>query len=310
MANIFRVVKDKNYTIVNNEYLKNKNLRVDSIGLLTIILSLPSDFNITMKGLISLTHQKANYRAIKAMLDNLKENGYLEITKLRDEKGHFFFDYIFFESNRLNPLYTFYIVDDANQSVINDNKTNSPPPTNPPTTGTTFPKLIIPVSPNLVMNLNPTFLLMVVRAFPCIFSTIATPNLLANFIPELFNISVAADPVKQAYINVWTWSECISYPPIFAIAQHILNWTYITLVIFAGNVAIIVAIPPNEVKNPDVPHLTVELFIKWKNKISSKFENYNNDLVISKIEAYVTEKELLFEDALNNLPEYNYYLNA
>ena len=132
MANIFRVVKDKNYTIVNNEYLKNKNLRVDSIGLLTIILSLPSDFNITMKGLISLTHQKANYRAIKAMLDNLKENGYLEITKLRDEKGHFFFDYIFFESNKLNPLYTFYIVDDVNQSVVNDNKTNSPPPTNPP----------------------------------------------------------------------------------------------------------------------------------------------------------------------------------
>ena len=97
MANIFRVVKDKNYTVVNNDYLKNKNLRVDSIGLLTIILSLPSDFNITMKGLISLTHQKANYRLIKVMLDNLKENGYLEITKLRDEKGHFFFDYIFFE---------------------------------------------------------------------------------------------------------------------------------------------------------------------------------------------------------------------
>lgn len=68
MANIFRVVKDKNYTIVNNEYLKNKNLRVDSIGLLTVILSLSSDFNITMKVLISLTHQKANFRTIKVML--------------------------------------------------------------------------------------------------------------------------------------------------------------------------------------------------------------------------------------------------
>ena len=98
MANIFRVVKDKNYTIINNDFL----------------------------------HQKANYRAIKAMLDNLKENGYLEITKLRDEKGHFFFDYIFFESNKLNPLYTFYVVDGTNQSVINDNNTNYPPPTNPP----------------------------------------------------------------------------------------------------------------------------------------------------------------------------------
>lgn len=39
MANIFRVVKDKNCTIVNNEYLKNKNLRVDSIGLLTAKLN-------------------------------------------------------------------------------------------------------------------------------------------------------------------------------------------------------------------------------------------------------------------------------
>ena len=66
------------------------------------------------------------------MLDNLRDNGYLETNKLQDEKGHFYFDYIFFESNRLNPLYNFNIVDDVNQSVLNDNKTNSPPPTNPP----------------------------------------------------------------------------------------------------------------------------------------------------------------------------------
>ncbi len=132
MANIFRVIKDKNYTIVNNEYLRNKNLKVESIGLLTIILSLPPDFNITMKGLISLTHKKANYRAIKLMLDNLKENGYLEITKLRDEKGQFFFDYIFFESNKLNPLYNYYIVGRDDNHVINDDKNNIPPLTNLP----------------------------------------------------------------------------------------------------------------------------------------------------------------------------------
>ena len=132
MANIFRVVKDKNYTVINNEYLKNKNLKVESIGLLTIILSLPPDFNITMKSLISLTHKKANYRAIKSMLDNLKDNGYLEINKLRDEKGQFFFDYIFFESNKLNPLYTFCIVGRDDNNVINDNKSSIPPPTNPP----------------------------------------------------------------------------------------------------------------------------------------------------------------------------------
>lgn len=132
MANIFRVVKDKNYTIINNEYLKNKKLKVESIGLLTIILSLPPTFKITMKSLISITNEKTNYRKIKMILDNLKENGYLEITKQKDEKGQFFFDYIFFESNTLNPLYTFYMADEANKSVENIDKSNSPLLTNSP----------------------------------------------------------------------------------------------------------------------------------------------------------------------------------
>lgn len=56
--------------------------------------------------------------------------------------------------------------------------------------------------------------------------------------------------------------------------------------------------------------LAIDLFHKWKDKISNKFKKYKSDLVISKIEAYITEKELLFEDALNNIPEYNHYLNA
>lgn len=56
--------------------------------------------------------------------------------------------------------------------------------------------------------------------------------------------------------------------------------------------------------------LAIDLFIEWKNKIFNKFKNYSSDLVTSKIEAYITDKELLFEDALNNIPEYNHYLNA
>ena len=109
MANIFRVVKDKNYTVVNNDYLKNKNLRVDSIGLLTIILSLPSDFNITMKGLISLTHQKANYRAIKVMLDNLKENGYLKSEVVSPSNKEKCEAYLIIDKNDSNDMFKAYI---------------------------------------------------------------------------------------------------------------------------------------------------------------------------------------------------------
>ena len=132
MANIFRVIKDKNYTIVSNEYIKDKNLKLESIGLMTLIISLPPDFKVTMKSLISLTNQKHNYRSIKQILDNLKDNGYLVINKQRDEKGHYYFDYIFFESNKLNPLHNFYIVENTNQEVTNINNSNSPLPTNQP----------------------------------------------------------------------------------------------------------------------------------------------------------------------------------
>lgn len=130
MANIFRVIKDKNYSIVSNDYIRDKNLKLESIGLLTIVLSLPPDFKVTMNSLMSVTNK--NYRSIKNILNDLKDNGYLIVNKQRDEKGYFFFDYIFFESKRLNPLYTFYPVDNSNQPVENASQTNYPLPTNEP----------------------------------------------------------------------------------------------------------------------------------------------------------------------------------
>lgn len=48
------------------------------------------------------------------------------------KKDNSFFDYIFFESNKLNPLYNFYIVDNNKKSIININKNDNPPPANSP----------------------------------------------------------------------------------------------------------------------------------------------------------------------------------
>ena len=131
MSNVFRVIKDKNYTVISNEYLRDKNLRLESIGLMTIILSLSSDYKITMDSLLKLT--KENYRTIKLILKELKSNGYVEINKQRDEKGHYYFDYIFFESNKLNPLHTFCKMDNVNNSNIKSNEiSNIPSSTLPP----------------------------------------------------------------------------------------------------------------------------------------------------------------------------------
>ena len=118
--------------IINNDYLRDKNLRLESIGLLTVILSLPNDYRINMNNLIKIT--KENYRTIKLILKELNENGYVQINRQRDEKGHFYYDYIFFESKKLNPLYKKHIPVNNTFSVINTNENCNKPIINLPPT--------------------------------------------------------------------------------------------------------------------------------------------------------------------------------
>ena len=45
MAQIFRVEKTKNFTVMSNHHFKNKNLTLKAKGLLSLMLSLPDDWN-------------------------------------------------------------------------------------------------------------------------------------------------------------------------------------------------------------------------------------------------------------------------
>ena len=100
---IFRITKDKNYSVISNLYLRNKNLSLKAIGLFTIILSLPPDFDYSIGNIQKLT--KESYRTIKLLLNELKINGYLVISKKRNDKGLYNYEYIFFESYTLNPTF-------------------------------------------------------------------------------------------------------------------------------------------------------------------------------------------------------------
>ena len=51
---VFRVEKNKNYTVMSNHHLKNKFLTLKSKGLLSLILSLPDEWNYTLGGWIDL----------------------------------------------------------------------------------------------------------------------------------------------------------------------------------------------------------------------------------------------------------------
>ncbi|MGN0569272.1 MAG: hypothetical protein ACI4N4_02055 [Candidatus Fimenecus sp.] len=74
-STVYRVEKNKNYTTISNYHLQDNNLSLKAKGLLTIILSLPPDWEITTNSLKSLS--KEGDASIRAILKELETNGYL-----------------------------------------------------------------------------------------------------------------------------------------------------------------------------------------------------------------------------------------
>ena len=50
---VFKVEKTKNFTIMSNHHLQNKNLSLKAKGLLSYMLSLPSDWDYSLAGRVS-----------------------------------------------------------------------------------------------------------------------------------------------------------------------------------------------------------------------------------------------------------------
>lgn len=84
MATVFRVQKTKDFTVMSNHHLKNKDLSLRSKGLLSFMLSLPEDWDYSLNGLATL-----NKEGIDAYVGNneLEAFGYIERSRVRNEKG-------------------------------------------------------------------------------------------------------------------------------------------------------------------------------------------------------------------------------
>lgn len=81
---VFRVEKNKNYTVMANYHLRDKGLSFRARGMLSTILSLPDDWDYSVNGLVTLA--KDGYDSVKSTLKELEQNGYLVRTRAR--KGH------------------------------------------------------------------------------------------------------------------------------------------------------------------------------------------------------------------------------
>ena len=96
---VMRTFKNKNYTVMSNTHLRNKNLSLKAKGLLSVMLSLPDNWNYSIAGLVAIC--KENETAIKSALNELKEHGYLIVNKLKPSKatkGKIGYEYLIFET--------------------------------------------------------------------------------------------------------------------------------------------------------------------------------------------------------------------
>lgn len=82
---VFRVAKTRDYTVMSNYHLKDKALSLKSKGLLSVMLSLPEDWDYTLKGLACIS--KDGVDAIREAVRELERAGYIVRTRMRNEKG-------------------------------------------------------------------------------------------------------------------------------------------------------------------------------------------------------------------------------
>ena len=94
---VFRVEKNRNYTVMSNVHLKDRGISLNAKGLLSVILSLPEDWNYTTRGLAAIC--KEGVDSIGAALRELESAGYLIRHRLRDKGGRISdTEYIVYES--------------------------------------------------------------------------------------------------------------------------------------------------------------------------------------------------------------------
>lgn len=98
---VFKVERTRDYTVMSNQHLRNKDISLKAKGLLSQMLSLPPDWDYTLAGLSKINREKID--AIRQAVKELERAGYIVRTRERDEKGRLRgADYIIYEQPHLD----------------------------------------------------------------------------------------------------------------------------------------------------------------------------------------------------------------
>lgn len=91
-----KVIKNKNYSVISNYHLQDKELSLKAKGLMCLMLSLPDDWDFSIKGLATLS--KDGKESVMNVLKELEENNYLIRNQRVNKKGQFNgYEYLLYE---------------------------------------------------------------------------------------------------------------------------------------------------------------------------------------------------------------------
>ena len=82
---VFRVERTRDYTVMSNHHLRNKALSLKAKGLLSLMLSLPDDWDYTLQGLARISIERID--AVRCAVKELENEGYITRSRERDKQG-------------------------------------------------------------------------------------------------------------------------------------------------------------------------------------------------------------------------------
>ena len=100
---VIKVEKTNGYTVMSNVHLKDKNLSFKAKGLLSMIFSLPKDWEYSIQGLVAIS--KESDKAVRNTLKELELNNYLTRKRINGNNGKFEYEYTVYERPQQSKPY-------------------------------------------------------------------------------------------------------------------------------------------------------------------------------------------------------------
>ena len=127
---VFRVEKNRGYTVMSNHHLRNKDLSLKAKGLLSQMLSLPENWDYTLKGLSLINRESID--AIRTAVWELEKAGYITRQQNRDGKGKMAdMVYTIYEQPQPRPVQPDNAAPGLDNPVLENPTSDNPTPENP-----------------------------------------------------------------------------------------------------------------------------------------------------------------------------------